>query len=80
MTTAPLLMPDLALQFPLGMRTDNLLALAPQSLCLLEHPRVSGSMLRRTDSTIPDVFRKVLRVCEDLRLRDLGEGSDGVEP
>lgn len=80
MTTAPLLMPDLTLQFPLGlMCAHKLLALIPQRLSLLEHPRVSCSMLRRAHRAVSNVFREVLCVCKDLSLGYLREGGNRVE-
>ena len=79
MTPAALLMPHLALQFPSGVRSHDLLTFLPKRLRLLEHPRIARGMFRCANRAVPNVLREVLRMREDLCLGQLGEGGDWVD-
>ena len=56
--------------------------LAHQSLALVlyfigrvNHPFICNSVFCGPNGAVPDVFRKVSNICEDLRFRNLGEAT-----
>ena len=80
MTTTPLLVPYLALQLAFWVRAYDRLAFRPKCFRLLEHPRVSQCMFARPNRTVTDVFGEVFGMGEDLRFRNLREGSCRIVP
>lgn len=78
MRPAPLLMPNLALQFPRWMPTYDFLALPADILRLLDHPRVRLCMLARPHCPEPNAFREVLCMRQYMSFCKLRQTSRGI--